>query len=964
MILDLSPWIILRVHQGSVILILRTVASHWFTKTMEENQLEIYFSNSRMSKKVNSSFLAKYLLGDDHEQALLVSYRHLPLSRPSGMSANCPPQLHLTLPANATSFKRSFEQFGFDLESPTTGNDVGSSSTDNGGRRDRNKRARSASSVSAHSISSSSSRSSTVVSSGETSPSGSEPAPTVEQEPAVIPPLPPRLPTPVIQDIEMPHYPLTVESSTSMSAEDSRASRNGTGSRGEDEDPFSLTLQRFGEFDTQISVLRHSRTPSLPRTPTPPPTLPPLSLAEEQQPVSIPFLLPYDASDVPEPPQPNPPRPSSPRSNRAASSQSPVDGDERPPNPTSDPTSRLSLPSTEWIRFSDGFDFTSSQLSSLDLTSVFRDIDETNASEDASGSRGDRSMEEDRPALGPLLDRAAFRRAMNMRPSSSQTRRQSESAYSYLDRALERWFEEQPSPWDEDALLSAAARDRRSSEDQPYLELPPLTDPLENNSRYIEQGLLDPRESESDQERGRRRNTQTDLPGWLDIDERISDSMSRRPSRSPVRSRLATAHSEDSLRSLAGFRPSSRSHSPSPVVPTLRRLRTRAYGSYSRPGSSNSLISESASEIRRRNAHAELMERLQSDVPRPEREPDSDDEWQDLALPQERGRFSISRRADAWSELFDRAESSQEDLAFPHPVRVLPNYPSPDRTRGTSTTDALRERRLAYLLRRGYDSSSYNNTSTSRPPPSHSPVRRSSSLNNHPSRPSVDEYQRHGRVVPRPPERHLSVDFFDSRSSTISDMARAVTRNDRQENSPFYSDPLLSRQPSANPPSIPPPDLGAIFIPHTSDSTEPEPYGLPPLPPVDPTVSELLNYERGTSPERRPPAPTPSRQSAAALRPDTISINPDAFAPGPFRNTMIWQADRIRARQQNETSRPPSIPPLPFEDDFPPSRLRTEERSHPTVLGSFLPKSSRTCECHERPGTSTQVQPVLRKGWC
>ncbi len=294
---------------------------------MEENQLRIYFSNSRMSKKVNSSFPAKYLLGDDHEHPCL-----LPSSSPQqtvGIMSNCPPQLHLTLPANATSFKRSFEQFGFDLESPTTGNDVGSSSTDNGGRRDRNKRARSASSVSAHSISSSSSRSSTVVSSGEASPSGSDTAPAVDQESVTIPPLPPRLPTPVIQDIEMPDYPLTVEPSSSMSAEDSRPSRNGSGSRGEDEDPFSLTLQRFGEFDTQISVLRHSRTPTLPRTPTPPPTLPPLSLAEEQQPVSIPFLLPYDPSDLPEPPRPNPPGPSSPRSNRAASSQSPVDDDER-----------------------------------------------------------------------------------------------------------------------------------------------------------------------------------------------------------------------------------------------------------------------------------------------------------------------------------------------------------------------------------------------------------------------------------------------------------------------------------------------------------------------------------------------------------------------------------------------------------------------------------------------------------
>src|SRR5258708_14614087 len=34
------------------------------------------------------------------------------------MSTNCPPQLQLSIQSSTTSFKRSFEQFGFDLDSP------------------------------------------------------------------------------------------------------------------------------------------------------------------------------------------------------------------------------------------------------------------------------------------------------------------------------------------------------------------------------------------------------------------------------------------------------------------------------------------------------------------------------------------------------------------------------------------------------------------------------------------------------------------------------------------------------------------------------------------------------------------------------------------------------------------------------------------------------------------------------
>jgi hypothetical protein len=62
------------------------------------------------------------------------------------MSSNCPPQLQLSLQTNTTSFKRSFGQFGFDLESPGGATDAGGSEVNNS--NDRNIRARSASSFS------------------------------------------------------------------------------------------------------------------------------------------------------------------------------------------------------------------------------------------------------------------------------------------------------------------------------------------------------------------------------------------------------------------------------------------------------------------------------------------------------------------------------------------------------------------------------------------------------------------------------------------------------------------------------------------------------------------------------------------------------------------------------------------------------------------------------------------------
>jgi len=214
------------------------------------------------------------------------------------MSSNCPPQLQLSLQPNTTSFKRSFEQFGFDLESPVDG---GGGSANNG--NDRNKRARSASSFSDSSdsvdgtLASGSNSSSSSVGGDEARLPEPTPRTLTTRASSVVPP---RLPTPEIQDIEMPHYPSdTIEDfSTSL--------RSGQAPHGHNDERYRLSLERFNAFDSQISVLRQSRptSPTVGRSPTPPPTLPPLSISDERSRLSlstsaIPYLHP--------PPQPSTP---------------------------------------------------------------------------------------------------------------------------------------------------------------------------------------------------------------------------------------------------------------------------------------------------------------------------------------------------------------------------------------------------------------------------------------------------------------------------------------------------------------------------------------------------------------------------------------------------------------------------------------------------------------------------------
>jgi hypothetical protein len=237
------------------------------------------------------------------------------------MSSNCPPQLHLSLPSNVTSFKRSFEQFGFDLESPTIvgstdlGGSVSSQSTSSGSDgNERNKRARSASSASHSSgtmehhpqsplplITSPASNSAiSVIENGVSEGSGlaTTRPPTLTlnthryayptQTPSFLEPL--RLPTPEMQDIVMSGFPsATIRRSSSPGSPPLTTSGHDI--------QYRISLERFNTFDSHISALRQSRSPAL-RLPTPPPILPPLALASDTGDRNGLHAMPTSASSV------------------------------------------------------------------------------------------------------------------------------------------------------------------------------------------------------------------------------------------------------------------------------------------------------------------------------------------------------------------------------------------------------------------------------------------------------------------------------------------------------------------------------------------------------------------------------------------------------------------------------------------------------------------------------------------
>ncbi|KAI0254587.1 hypothetical protein BJV78DRAFT_929970 [Lactifluus subvellereus] len=217
------------------------------------------------------------------------------------MSSSDPPQLRLSLPQTASTFKRSFEQFGFDLETTVDSTVVASSSSTDEHRPgpsngDRNKRARSSSvtpspAEQARSMDSSpSSSSSHAISSGS---SNHAVANHRDAPPATAP----------------TRHPQALENnsafSSSVAGELSHTSSSGlfdarpreaspvepptssvwsnppssTNSSIEHNEQFRLSMERFHAFDSQISSIRSRPSPLPFHIPPSPPTLPPLTLS-------------------------------------------------------------------------------------------------------------------------------------------------------------------------------------------------------------------------------------------------------------------------------------------------------------------------------------------------------------------------------------------------------------------------------------------------------------------------------------------------------------------------------------------------------------------------------------------------------------------------------------------------------------------------------------------------------------
>ena len=212
------------------------------------------------------------------------------------MSSSDPPQLCLSLPQSASTFKRSFDQFGFDLDTPLDTTTVASTSATDEHRPgpsngDRNKRARSNSVTpnsadQPHSMDSSpGSSSSHTISSG---PSSHAVADHRDAPPPVTATRYPQTPEtdPVFSSGlggELNHAsglfdtPPLETSPAVLSTTSVWSSPLSSNTNTNQNDQFRLSMERFHAFDSQISSIR-ARPSQLPfRVPSNPPTLPPLT---------------------------------------------------------------------------------------------------------------------------------------------------------------------------------------------------------------------------------------------------------------------------------------------------------------------------------------------------------------------------------------------------------------------------------------------------------------------------------------------------------------------------------------------------------------------------------------------------------------------------------------------------------------------------------------------------------------
>lgn len=224
------------------------------------------------------------------------------------MSSNTPPpHLHLTLPANATSFKRSFEQLFDHLESPGAGGSSGQSTIRHG---ERNKRARGSESDEDESSDGSYETSPEHSRSGETTPDEDVDDSHHSNSGAVRPP----------DDgvfasenaVRMPTAALDVE----MSSADDFLVRRALATPPQQQpildditsrqDVFRSSLERYNAFDAQISALRQSQSVSpTPRTsrstPVPPPINTNIDTPSTPSSTSASFLLPRSEPSPPLP---------------------------------------------------------------------------------------------------------------------------------------------------------------------------------------------------------------------------------------------------------------------------------------------------------------------------------------------------------------------------------------------------------------------------------------------------------------------------------------------------------------------------------------------------------------------------------------------------------------------------------------------------------------------------------------
>jgi hypothetical protein len=220
------------------------------------------------------------------------------------MSSSDPPQLRLSLPQTASTFKRSFEQFGFDLESSVDSTIVASSSGTDEHRPgpsngDRNKRARS-SSVTHNPAEQARSADSSPSSSSSTTISSSSSNHAVANHRDVPPTTAPTRHPQALENDSVFSPSLAGElSHTSSRLFDPRPPEaspiepptssvwsnpsSSTNSSVQHNEQFRRSMERFHAFDSQISTIRARPSPLPFHIPPGSPTLPPLALSSPVQ---------------------------------------------------------------------------------------------------------------------------------------------------------------------------------------------------------------------------------------------------------------------------------------------------------------------------------------------------------------------------------------------------------------------------------------------------------------------------------------------------------------------------------------------------------------------------------------------------------------------------------------------------------------------------------------------------------